>query len=100
MKNGAGWDGTGYPQTVDDVLAIAALPQCGARLTEEEARKYLVYRMASDWTDASGRKIAPGNVVWDVKKWEMSQNERKPAGRQSKVNWSDPNTWGNGGAEA
>jgi len=87
-----GWNGTAYPQTVDDVLAIAALPQCGARLTREQAQQYLVFRMASDWIDAAGRKIAPGRIVWDVKKWEMSKNERKPA--KPKIDYGDPSTWG------
>ena len=92
-----GREGGGYPETVADVLAIAALPQCGARLTEEEARKYLVCRMASNWRDAANRPINAKQIIWDVKKWEMMSNERKPAGRKSPLNWSDPDTWGNGG---
>lgn len=94
MREGEGEPGMRYPETVEEVLAIAALPQCGARLTEDDARKYLVCRMSSDWTDAAGRRIAPVRIIWDLKKWEMGQNERRPAKGKSGVDYSDPATWG------
>lgn len=83
-----------YPESVDEVLEIAAQPQCGARISREEAERYFVTRMSTDWVDAAGRKIEPEAIIWDLKKWEMSTNERRGSPKNSNtVNYSDPSTW-------
>lgn len=83
-----------YPSTVDEVLEIAAQPQCGARITREDAERYFICRMSTDWVDAAGRKIAPEGIIWDLKKWEMSTNElRVTPSRSGGVDYNDPSTW-------
>lgn len=86
-----------YPSTVDEVLEIAAQPQCGARISREDAERYFITRMSTDWVDAAGRKIAPEGIIWDLKKWEMGTQERKaPQQRKaSGIDYSDPSTWEN-----
>lgn len=85
----------GYPASVDEVLEIASQPQCGARISREDAERYFVTRMSTDWVDAAGRKIAPEGIIWDLKKWEMSKNERRGSPKNSStVDYSDPSTWG------
>lgn len=85
-----------YPSTVEEVLEIAALPQCAVRITREDAEKYFVTRMSTDWVDAAGRKINPEGIIWDLKKWEMGTNERKGSPMKKAVGFdrSDPSTWG------
>lgn len=83
-----------YPSTVDEVLEIAAQPQCGARISREDAERYFVTRMSTDWVDAAGRKISPEGIIWDLKKWEMGTNERRGSPKNSTVDYSDPSTWG------
>jgi hypothetical protein len=83
-----------YPESVDEVLEIAAMPQCAARITLEDAERYFVTRMSTDWVDAAGRKIAPEGIIWDLKKWEMSTNERRVTpSRSGGVDYNDPSTW-------
>lgn len=82
-----------YPSTVDEVLQIASLPQCGARISREDAERYFVTRMSTDWVDAAGRKIAPEGIIWDLKKWEMGTNERKSTPGKKVFDPSDPSTW-------
>lgn len=84
-----------YPESVDEVLEIAAQPQCGTRISREDAERYFITRMSTDWVDAAGRKIAPEGIIWDLKKWEMSTNERRGSPKKSTVDYSDPSTWEN-----
>ena len=85
----------GYPASVEEVLEIASQPQCAARISRDEAERYFVTRMSTDWVDAAGRKILPEGIIWDLKKWEMGTNERRGSPKNSStVDYSDPSTWG------
>ena len=75
-----------YPTSVDGVLKIAHLPQCGVPMTRESAERYFITRMASDWVDANNRKISVGQLVWDIKKWFLNDKQKPPAA-SSKDQW-------------
>ncbi len=64
-----------YPQTVEDVLKIAASPFCGMKCTQIQAEVYLANRKATAWEDAARRKIMPGNVPYDLKRWLIREQQ-------------------------
>ena len=71
-----------YPQSVEDVLKIAEDPRCGMECTREQAEKYFVTRDTRNWVDACGRKIRPGKVYGDLKRWLLRDagDPKKPRG--------------------
>ena len=92
-----------YPQSVDDVLAIAASPLCGMRCSREQAEAYFTNRAATDWEDAARRKITPGNVPLDIKRWLMRDEQKKNApqynNKQPKDYYSNGNNLSNDPAD-
>ena len=58
-----------YPKTVDEVMAIAADPRCAVEITREQAEEYFLTRDTAEWVDAARRKIQPGKVYNDLKRW-------------------------------
>lgn len=62
-----------YPSTVDEVLAIAASPECGVMMTRETAEVYLMKRLTTDWIDGCGRKIK--RVAYDIKQWALRDQQ-------------------------
>ena len=80
-----------YPETVAQVLEIAARPEVAAVMTEAEADWYLTNRKASDWIDGAGRKIQPHRVGYDIKKWALSENRKgAPAQQDDKNRATEP----------
>lgn len=67
-----------YPETTEDVLAIAE--KIGMTCAEDQAILYLATRQATDWLDASHKRIK--NVEADLKRWiirgadEMRKHKR------------------------
>lgn len=64
-----------YPETVDEVLAIASSPQCGVNMSRKAAENYLQKRAAVDWVDGCGRKIK--RVALDIKNWQLREEQNK-----------------------
>lgn len=60
-----------YPENVDAVLKIAADPRCACRITRQQAEAYFLARDSVDWVDACGRRIAPGKVFGDLRRWAL-----------------------------
>lgn len=60
-----------YPKTVDEVMAIAADPRCAVEITREQAEEYFLTRDTAEWVDAARRKIQPGKVYNDLKRWVL-----------------------------
>ena len=71
-----------YPQSVEDVLKIAEDPRCGMKCTHEQAEKYFITRDTRNWVDACGRKIRPGKVYGDLKRWLLrdQSDTKRPRG--------------------
>lgn len=74
---------TEYPSTVDEVLAIAASPQCGVKMTREAAEVYLMKRLTTDWIDGCGRKIK--RVEYDIKQWALRDQQNQADKLKAKV---------------
>lgn len=64
-----------YPTCPEDVVKIAN--QCGKRMTLEQADVYFTWRVSTEWVDASRRKINPGLVAYDLKKWILRDENRE-----------------------
>lgn len=65
-----------YPKTVDEVMAIAADPRCAVEISREQAEAYFLARDTADWIDAARRKIQPGKVYGDLRRWVMKDRQR------------------------
>ncbi len=65
-----------YPQSVDEIMEIAASPQCGISITRKQAEAYFLARDTTDWVDAARRKISPGKVYQDLKRWILREQEQ------------------------
>ena len=76
-----------YPQSVDEVLEIAADPRCAEKCTHEQARDYFLARDTRNWVDARGRKINPGKVYGDLKIWLLRDAQTKRDREQSGDEW-------------
>lgn len=66
----------GYPKSVEEVMAIAADPRCAVEITREQAEAYFLARDTADWIDAARRKIQPGKVYGDLRRWVMKDRQR------------------------
>jgi hypothetical protein len=64
-----------YPESVQEILDIAEQPTCGVRITEKQARIYLLNRSSVDWVDAAGRTIKPERVSADLQKWMLREEQ-------------------------
>lgn len=62
-----------YPESVDDVLKAAE--RAGAVISRQEAERYFVCRMSSNWVDAAGRKVKESRIGFDIKRWILN-NEK------------------------
>lgn len=60
-----------YPGSVDEVLEIAEDPRCAVKISRQQAEAYFLARDTADWVDACGRKIAPGKVFGDLRRWAL-----------------------------
>jgi len=60
-----------YPQSVDEVLKIAEDPRCAVKITRQQAETYFLARDSVDWIDACGRRISPGKVFGDLRRWAL-----------------------------
>ena len=85
--------GRHYPRSVEEVLQIAADPCCGMICSREQAEAYFLARDTTDWVDACGRKIQPGKVYGDLKRWlqrdsQEAKDREKPA-PPSGPQWSE-----------
>lgn len=69
-----------YPESIDEILKIAAGPTCAVRMTRQQAENYFLNRMAADWFDASGRKIQPSRVCYDIRKWVLRDQQQSGGG--------------------
>lgn len=65
-----------YPESVDEILAIAKSSAVGMPCTQEQAEEYFLNRVQL-WTDAAGRKIEPARVPYDIKKWLIRKRNEK-----------------------
>ena len=59
---------------VGEILSIAASPQCGVAMTEQQAEAYLANRQASGWR-INGSQIV--NIAADIKRYVLNWNERE-----------------------
>lgn len=59
---------------VGEILSIAASPQCGIAMTEQQAESYLANRQASGWR-INGSPIV--NIAADIKRYVLNWNERE-----------------------
>lgn len=59
---------------VGEILSIAASPQCGIAMTEQQAESYLANRQASGWR-INGSQIV--NIAADIKRYVLNWNERE-----------------------
>ena len=59
---------------VGEILSIAASPQCGIAMTEQQAEAYLANRQASGWR-INGSQIV--NIAADIKRYVLNWNERE-----------------------
>lgn len=66
-----------YPQSIDEVLEMAADPRCAVVMSRDQAEAYFLARDSVDWIDAAGRRIPPGKVYGDIRRWVL--NDRKKA---------------------
>lgn len=66
----------GYPKSVEEVMAIAADPRCAVEISREQAEAYFLARDTTDWIDAARRKIQPGKVYGDLRRWVMKDRQR------------------------
>ena len=48
-----------YPQSIEEVMEIAADPRCAEKCTREQARDYFLARDTTNWVDFGGRIIIP-----------------------------------------
>ena len=64
-----------YPESVQEILDIAEQPTCGVKITEKQARVYLLNRTSVDWVDAAGRTIKPERVSADLQKWMLREEQ-------------------------
>ena len=62
-----------YPQSVEDVIAIAE-DNC-IMITEEEAEKYFLNRDSADWHNANGNRIRVSGIVSDIKQWALRSKQ-------------------------
>ena len=65
----------GYPKSVEEVMAIAADPRCAVEISREQAEAYFLARDTADWIDAARRKIQPGKVYGDLRRWVMKDRQ-------------------------
>ncbi len=72
-----------YPQSVDEVMAIAEDPRCAVQITREQAERYFLTRDTADWVDAARRRISPGKVYGDLRKWAL--NDRSKGGTNTEI---------------
>lgn len=77
-----------YPETVDMVLAEAE--RAGAVISREEAERYFVCRMSSNWVDAAGRKVELSRIGFDIKRW-MLNAKKNSKNNQNKDNQREVN---------
>lgn len=68
-----------YPETVDAVLAEAE--RAGAVISREEAERYFVCRMSSNWVDAAGRKVELSRIGFDIKRWVLNSEKSGKAAK-------------------
>lgn len=66
----------GYPKSVEEVMAIAADPRCAVEISREQAEAYFLTRDTADWIDAARRKIQPGKVYGDLRRWVMKDRQQ------------------------
>lgn len=74
------FDMSKYPQSVEEVLEIASDPRCAVQITREQAERYFLTRDTADWVDAARRRISPGKVYGDLRKWALNDNGRRQNG--------------------
>ena len=65
-----------YPQSVDEVLAIAEDPRCAVQITREQAEAYFLARDTADWIDAARRRISPGKIYGDLRRWALRDQSK------------------------
>lgn len=70
-----------YPKSPEEVMEIAASPMCATPCTRDQAEEYFLARAAVDWVDGAGRRVSPGAVVYDLRKWMLrkTQENRSPS---------------------
>lgn len=66
-----------YPQSIEEIMSIAGQPTCAMPITREQAEAYYLNRASADWIDAARRKITPGNIPLDLKKWLLNDQKDK-----------------------
>ena len=66
----------GYPKSVEEVMEIAADPRCAVEISREQAEAYFLTRDTADWIDAARRKIQPGKVYGDLRRWVMKDRQQ------------------------
>ena len=59
---------------VGEILSIAESPQCGIKMTRQQAESYLANRQASGWR-INGSQIV--NIAADIKRYVLNWNERE-----------------------
>lgn len=75
-----------YPDTVQGILLEAE--KAGCVISAEEAERYFVCRMSTDWIDASGRKIPRSRIGYDLRRWMLNRKAKeKDHEQQREVNY-------------
>ena len=59
---------------VGEILSIAESPQCGIKMTQQQAESYLAARQATGWR-LNGSQIV--NIAADIKRFVLNWNERE-----------------------
>lgn len=70
---------SGYPDSVEAVMALASDPRCAMPITRQQAEAYFLTRDTVDWVDAQRRKITPGKVYGDLKRWLLRDRQTAAA---------------------
>ena len=78
---------SGYPDSVEAVMALASDPRCAMPITRQQAEAYFLTRDTVDWVDAQRRKITPGKVYGDLKRWLLRDRQTAGAAPDSDAEW-------------
>lgn len=65
-----------YPKSVDEVLKMAEDPRCGCPMSRDQAEAYFLARDTTDWIDACNRRIPPGKVYGDIRRWFLNDQKK------------------------
>lgn len=71
---------------VGEILSIAESPQCGIKMTQQQAESYLAARQATGWR-VNGSQIV--NIAADIKRYVLNWNEKEREAQRRNAGKSD-----------